>query len=630
MPLRLDIFLISSVSRTQTVRWITSVCLLLAAALFNLNAYADTQAQANKEAPKQSTKQSNPKHNLKQVTQQKMLRLMEDYYVAKNRFEPFNATFSGDNRFDDQLGMSIAPVQRMRHFAEYQRFLRRLNNLPLTHLDVTQRDHIEVLREELRSALLLRDFPEHLLPINHMSSAVTVMANLASGESSQPLNTPAQLRAYLSRLQQLAGWLDQAILNMQNGIKTGVVLPAALVQSALPAYQKLPSTTPENSVFYTPIKRMPANISEEEKQTLSNAYRDTIEKEINPRLLRLAAFLQHDYLPAARTSAGLAALPNGRAWYLAKVATLTTTKLTPEQIHQIGLREVARIQTQFAALGPQLGFNGAPNELPTWVTAQEKFRPFTTEQEALERYKAINQQLDSLLPQFFSHIPKAALDVRLEPELTRATASNHYTGPAQDGSRPGIFWAVVINAKNFNATGMTTLLLHEARPGHHFQVALQQELDLPAFRRFGRNNVFGEGWALYAETLGKEMGLYEDPAAYFGHLQAELFRATRLVVDTGIHAFGWTREDAILYLRNTMGNTEAQAKQATERYMAWPGQALGYKIGALKIAELRSRAEQALGKEFSLPEFHAVILGGGSLPLNLLEAKVDKWLAAKR
>ena len=603
---------------------ITHCAALALLIVFTSGLFATQNAQAN-------AKQATQQHGRIERDEQKQLdKLMEDYYQEKNRFEPFNATFSGDNRFDSLLGMSIAPTERARHFAAYGDFNRRLQRIKLTHLSAAQRGHVEVLKEELRSALSLRDFPDHLLPINHMSSTVIVMANLASGESSQPLNTPSEVRAYHSRLQQLGKWIDQAIANMREGMKSGIVQPAALVQSALPQYQKLRSATAESSVFYLPIKRLPSTFSESDKSMLTNAFRDTIEKEINPKLVQLAEFLEKEYLPAARTSAGLSALPNGTAWYLAKVATLTTTTLTPKQIHEIGLAEVARIQAQFAALAPRLGFDGPANTLPSWVAAQEKFRPFSNEQQALERYREINRTLEPLLPKFFSQVPKAALDVRLEPELTRATASNHYTGPAEDGSRPGIFWAVVIDAKTFNATGMITLLLHEGRPGHHFQVALQQELDLPAFRRFGRNNVFGEGWALYAETLGKEMGLYEDPAAYFGHLQAELFRATRLVVDTGIHAFGWTREDAILYLRNTMGNTEAQAKQATERYMAWPGQALGYKIGALKIAELRSRAEKSLGQNFSLPEFHSVILGDGSLPLNLLEAKVDKWLAAKR
>jgi uncharacterized protein (DUF885 family) len=229
----------------------------------------------------------------------------------------------------------------------------------------------------------------------------------------------------------------------------------------------------------------------------------------------------------------------------------------------------------------------------------------------------------------FTLVPKARLDLRLEPELSRATASDHYSPPAVDGSRPGVFWSVVNDPAKYGSTGMTTLFLHEGKPGHHFQIALSQELDQPDFRKYGGNNAFIEGWALYAETLGKEMGLFEDPAQYFGHLNDELLRATRLVVDTGMHAQGWSRERSIAYMHDTLGY-DAVAKSETERYMAWPGQALGYKIGSLKIVELRLRAAKALGDKFSLPKFHEVVLGDGTLPLALLEAKVDRWIAEQK
>jgi uncharacterized protein (DUF885 family) len=404
-----------------------------------------------------------------------------------------------------------------------------------------------------------------------------------------------------------------------------VVLPKALVESALPQFKKLPSATPEASIYYTSINKLPATFTDADKQRLTAAYKDAVTK-LNPALERLAQFVEHDYLPAARSSSGWSALPQGKAWYQAAVASSTTTTMKPEQIHAIGLKEVARIQQQFAVLGPKLGYNGPAAGLPVWVSEQPKFYPFKTEDEVQAVYRKLNDVLDTKLPAMFTLVPKARLDLRLEPELSRATAADHYTAPAGDGSRPGVFWSVVNDPAKYGSTGMNTLFLHEGKPGHHFHIALTQELDQPLFRKYGGNNAFTEGWALYAETLGKEMGLFDDPAQYFGHLNDELLRATRLVVDTGLHAKGWTREQTIKYMRDTLGY-DAVAKSETERYMAWPGQALGYKIGSLKIVELRQRAQQALGDKFSLPKFHEIVLGDGTVPLSLLETKVDRWIA---
>jgi uncharacterized protein (DUF885 family) len=304
--------------------------------------------------------------------------------------------------------------------------------------------------------------------------------------------------------------------------------------------------------------------------------------------------------------------------------------MTPDQIHEIGLKEVARIQGQYAIVGPKMGYTGPAAGLPGWVAQQDKYRPFKTEQEIIDVYRKLDATLRTKLPAMFTLMPKAPLDLRLEPELTRETASDHYTAPAADGSRPGVFWSVVNDPTKYGSTGMVTLFLHEGQPGHHFHIALLQEMNLPKFRQFGGNNAYTEGWALYAETLGKEMGLFDKPEDYFGHLNDEMLRAARLVVDTGMHAKGWSREKAIQYYRDTLGYPEATAKSEIERYMVWPAQALGYKIGALKIAELRQRASTALGSKFSLPQFHEIVLQDGTLPLSLLEAKVDRWIEKTR
>jgi uncharacterized protein (DUF885 family) len=554
--------------------------------------------------------------------------LADQYYEAVARFEPIGATENGDGRFDDQIGMSIAPKMRARQFALYHGYQQRLQAIHREALAPRGQVNYDILDYELASALSFEKFPEHLLPINQMDSMPVTLANYAGGQAGQSLTSVKGYKAYLNRLNQLPAWIDQAIANMREGMKQGITEPKAAMVSALPQFKKLTSATPEASIFYTPIKNLPAAFSAADKKSLTAAYRGTIETRLSPALARLASFLENEYVPAARTSTGWSALPGGMDWYLARVASQTTTAMTPEQIHATGLKEVARIQREFAIVGPKMGYTGAANGLPNWVTEQDKFRPFTSEQQVIDVYRKLDAKLRTRLPALFTLMPKAPLDLRLEPELSRATASDHYTAPAADGSRPGVFWSVVNDPKQYGSTGMVTLFLHEGQPGHHFHIALLQELHLPDFRKFGGNNAFTEGWALYAETLGKEMGLFDKPEDYFGHLNDEMLRAVRLVVDTGMHAKGWTREQSIQYMRDTLGYTDALAKSETERYMVWPGQALGYKIGALKIAELRARASAALGPKFSLPAFHQVVLGDGTLPLSLLEAKVDRWIAA--
>jgi uncharacterized protein (DUF885 family) len=557
----------------------------------------------------------------------KLNRLADEYWDALARFDPVSAGENGDNRYADQIGMSIAPQNRARQFALYKGYLKRLHAIGRDGLARRDQTSYDILDYELTTALRFEPFPEHLLPLNQMDALPVMLANYASGQGAQPLSTVKDYQAYLSRLNQLGPWIDQAIANMREGMKRGVVQPKAIMQSALPQFKQLVAATAEDSIYYTPVKNFPAGFSDADRKKLAAGYRGTIGGKLNPALKRLADFVEHEYLPACRTSTGWSALPQGMDWYLVRVASQTTTDLQPEQIHQIGLKEVARIQGEYARIGPKMGYDGPAAGLPTWVSEQPKYKPFKTEQEVIDVYRKLDAQLKTRLPALFSLRPKTPLDLRLEPELSRATASDHYTPPAADGSRPGVFWSVVNDPTQYGSTGMVTLFLHEGQPGHHFHIALMQELGLPNFRKFGGNNAFTEGWALYAETLGTEMDLYDKPEDWFGHLNDEMLRAVRLVVDTGMHAKGWTREQSIQYMRETLGYPESIARSETERYMAWPGQALGYKIGALKIQELRARAERELGPKFSLPKFHEIVLGEGTLPLALLEKKVDRWIA---
>jgi uncharacterized protein (DUF885 family) len=595
--------------------------LALAAALACAGASAQNQAPAGAAATRAAPESEASK---------KLNALADEYYDALARFDPVSASENGDNRFYDQIGMSIAPAERAKQFARYKGFLKRLHEVHRDQLPARDQTSYDILDYELKTALRFEPFPEHLLPITQMDSLPVTLANYASGQGAQPLSTVRDYKAYLNRLQQLGPWIDQAIANMREGMKTGVVQPQAIMKSALPQFKQLVSAKAEENIFYTPVKHLPANFPTADKRALVDAYRGAIDNTLNPALARLATFIEKEYLPHCRTSTGWSALPNGKEWYLARVASQTTTNLTPEQIHQIGLKEVARIQGEYGRIGPKMGYKGPASGLPTWVLDQAKYKPFKTEKEVIEVYRKLDAQLRQKLPALFSLRPKTPLDLRLEPELSRATASDHYTPPAVDGSRPGVFWSVVNDPKQYGSTGMVTLFLHEGQPGHHFHIALMQELNLPNFRKFGGNNAFTEGWALYAETLGTEMKLYDKPEDWFGHLNDEMLRAVRLVVDTGMHAKGWTREQSIKYMRETLGYPESIARSETERYMAWPGQALGYKIGALKIQELRQRAEKAMGPKFSLPKFHELVLNEGTLPLSLLEAKVDRWIAANK
>ena len=557
-------------------------------------------------------------------------KLADEYYDAIARFDPVSASENGDNRFIDQIGMTISPQERAKQFARYKAFQKRLHAIKRAGLSPRDQTSYDILDYELATALRFEPFPEYLLPINQMDSMPVTLANYASGQGAQPLSSVADYRAYASRLAQLGPWIDQAIANMREGVKRGVTNPKSVMASALPQFRQLVAATPEDSIYYSPVKSFPASFSDADKRSLTKLYGDTIGGKLNPALARLSTFLEKEYLPAARTSTGWDALPNGAEWYKVRVASQTTTSLTPEQIHEIGLKEVARIQGEYGRTGPKMGYNGPAAGLPAWVSQQAKYKPFKTDQEVIAVYRKLDAQLRTKLPAMFNLMPKSPLDLRLEPELSRATASDHYTPPAVDGSRPGVFWSVVNDPTQYGSTGMVTLFLHEGQPGHHFHIALLQELGLPNFRKFGGNNAFTEGWALYAETLGKDMGLFDKPEDYFGHLNDEMLRAARLVVDTGMHTKGWSREQGIKYFSETLGYSEADSRAQIERYMVWPGQALGYKIGALKIIELRRRAESALGPKFDLRAFHDIVLGEGTLPLSLLEAKVDRWIAESK
>jgi uncharacterized protein (DUF885 family) len=432
-------------------------------------------------------------------------------------------------------------------------------------------------------------------------------------------------------VRQFPRWADGAIALMRAGMAAGITLPRPAVAKMIPQLRELVTPTVEASLFWGPITAMPRTISAADRARLTGEYSAALTREVLPAYARLADFLEHDYLPAARSRVGWSALPDGAAWYRWRIRSATTMDMAPEEIHQLGLAEVARIRAEMLAVKEQVGFKG---DLPAFFTFLQNDAQFyfTSEQQLLDAYRDVKRRIDALLPKLFADFPKADYEIRpVEPFRAASAAGGSYQAPSADGKRPGIFY---INTHNLRAQpkfGMETLSLHEAAPGHHFQIAIQQELTgLPRFRRFNGYVSYSEGWALYAESLGKELGVFTDPYQWYGRLADEMLRAMRLVVDTGLHAKGWSREQAIRYMMDNSSMAESDVVAEVERYIVWPGQALGYKLGQLRITALRAQAEAELGERFDLREFHGQVLRDGALPLDVLSAKIGRWIAAKR
>ena len=561
----------------------------------------------------------------------RLAKTAERYFEDRLQLNPLEGTATtGETRFEGALTITISPAHLAKEKALAKRVLKELQAIDENKLSSADRMTYAVLKRQMQEQLDGAKFPLELLPFDQYGGLPVSLAQFGTGQDIQPLKTVKNYENYLKRLDKLPVWIDQAIVNMREGIRRGVVQPRPLIVSGLPAIKALTETDVEKSVFFLAIKNMPPTFSKADQARLTAAYKKSIQSRLMPASAKFYAFLENEYLPKTRASAGVSAIPDGAAWYKYLVKFHTTTDLTPEEIHALGLKEVARIRGEMAKIQAGYKFEGSLTDFLKWHDNEAQFRPFKTEQDVLDAYGMLNKKIAAKLPQLFGRAPKTPLEIRAEPELTRATASDHYSGPAADGSRPGVFYAVIEDPKQYRNTGMTTLFLHEGQPGHHYHIALQQELPLPKFRKFGWITAYGEGWALYAETLGREMGLYDDPNQYLGHLKDELLRAVRLVTDTGLHTKGWTREQTMQYMMDNEGVIEAEARRATERYMAWPGQALAYKIGALKIQELRARAAQKLGAKFSLSDYHDLVLSDGVLPLSVLEAKVDAWIASRQ
>lgn len=560
---------------------------------------------------------------------QQLDRMYEQFWEEMLELNPLQATFQGDNRYNDQLPNFLSADYRKRSHDFTRRWLDKVQAVGSDGLRGQELISYQMFVRDAKGELEGEQFPGWMQPINQFGSLVSFSVQLGSGTGAQPFKTVADYDNWLARGERLPVLVDQAIANMREGMQAGVVQPRVLMVKVLPQLDAVIKDKPEDSLFWGPIQRMPEDFPETDRKRLTAAYRDMIAGKVMPSFKRLRAFIADDYLPKTRETVGLDALPDGEAWYAYNVRQRTTTDLTPAQIHQIGLDEVARIQGEIRGVMKQVGFKGSLQEFFEFMRTDARFE-FKTEQALLDNYKGIEATVESNVPKLFSLTPKAPFEIRpVEPFRAQSAAGGQYNRPSEDGSRPGIFYANTYDLPSRKSWDAPDLFLHEAIPGHHFQIALQQELtNLPKFRRFGGETAFTEGWGLYAESLGKPLGVYDDPYDYFGYLQNELWRAIRLVVDTGLHSKHWTRAQVIKYMLDNSAESETQATAEAERYMAIPGQALAYKIGELKIQSLRAKAEKALGPKFDIRQFHAEVLKDGAVPLDILEGKIDRWIAA--
>jgi len=557
--------------------------------------------------------------------------LVEEYFDTQLELSPMSATAIGDSRFDDRLDESTSPGFREKSLGIERAYLDRARAIDVTRLSASARITHEIFVGEREQALAGTPFHEEYMPFSQMSGLPMDLAVYGSGEGPQPFATVADYERFLKRVREFPRWADGAIAMMRAGMARGITLPRPAVTKMIPQLRDIVTPGAEASIFWGPVKAMPKDFPAADAARLRDAYAAAITREVLPAYARLADFLERDYLPAARTTVGWSDLPEGAAWYRWRIRGATTMDMPPERIHQVGLDEVARIRTAMTAVKQQVGFQGDLDAFFKHLEDDPQFY-FADEQELLGAYRDVKRRIDALLPKLFSDFPKADYEIRpVEPFRAASAAGASYQAPSADGTRPGIFYINTFNLKAQPRFGLETLSLHEAAPGHHFQIAIQQELTgLPRFRRFNNYVSYAEGWALYAESIGKELGVFTDPYQWYGRLSDEMLRAMRLVVDTGLHSKGWTREQSIEYMLDNSSMAASDVTAEVERYIVWPGQALGYKLGQLHITALRARAQAELGPRFDVREFHSQVLRDGALPMDVLSAKIDRWIAAKR
>jgi uncharacterized protein (DUF885 family) len=558
--------------------------------------------------------------------------LMADSDEAVLARNPVYALYRGDQRFAAQHGdyLSDAYIEAERRAVADD--LQRLASIDRAALPEPDRLAYDTFKWS-RTTALRGLAPEFVLlrfglPIAQFGGWHLDFAQLSSGDGVAPYRTLADYEHGLARFDGFVAWLDLAQQRLRQAADGGVVLPRFVVERMLPQFNALIDAGVERSMYYGPIRKLPADWPPAQRERIAHDYAAAIRGKLVPAFVRIRDFLQDEYLPRARSTVGLSQLPGGDARYAALVRLHTTTELTPQQIHRIGLDEVSRITASMETIRSEVGFNGTLRQFFEHLRTDARFKPASS-QALGDGYRAIGQRVDAAIPKLFSRRPKSALDIRPTPSPADATdATARYDPGTPDGSRPGVFYYNTHDLPSRTTFNMETLYLHEAVPGHHFQGSLAHEnAALPELLRFDGNTAYWEGWALYAESLGPELGMYGDAYQRFGHDDDEIIRALRLVIDTGLHTMGWTREQAIEYMLAHSSTSVVDATAEVERYIVNPGQALAYKIGQLTISKLRSRAQSALGGRFDIRDFHDQVLMTGALPMEVLEAKIDAWVA---
>ena len=555
-----------------------------------------------------------------------------NYYEQYLKLYPLDATAQGDERYNDQLPINIDKDFISGEITFYNSVQNQLKKVDYKSLSDQDKTVYDVLDYTLKDKIERYAYHPEYIPFTQFSGLPLDFPLLGSGQGNQPFKTEKDYSDWLKRTENFPAWMDAAIENFREGITNQYVLPKKLVVKMVTQMNAEEITTSDFSknIFYGPINNFPKNFTAAQREKFTKEFKTMITKRIIPSYTKMGSFLQTEYLPKARTTDGINGLPKGNDIYAYFAKSWTTTTKTPNEINQIGLEQVAMLRNEMKKVKQQVGFSGSLEEFLIHLKSDPKAMPYKTDVEVIKVFNAVLTKITPKLKTMFKVTPKTPFEIRQTEKFRENTASAEYMPGTPDGKRPGIFYIPLPDPTKFNVTsGMESLFLHEAIPGHHYQISLQQEnVQLPKFMRFGWFGAYGEGWAHYCETLGPELGLYTDPYQKMGYLSDQMLRAVRLVVDTGLHTGKMNREEAIAYFLKNISYDEQGATAEVERYMATPGQALSYKIGALKIRELRDLYQKNLGSKFNLAKFHDEVLNQGCLPLDVLDRKMENW--AKR
>ncbi|HPW88068.1 MAG TPA: DUF885 domain-containing protein [Kaistella chaponensis] len=555
-----------------------------------------------------------------------------NYYEQYLKLYPLDATAQGDERYNDQLPINIDKDFISGEITFYNSVQNQLKKVDYKSLNDQDKTVYDVLDYTLKDKIERYAYHPEYIPFTQFSGLPLDFPLLGSGQGNQPFKTEKDYSDWLKRTENFPAWMDAAIENFREGITNQYVLPKKLVVKMVTQMNAEEITTSDFSknIFYGPINNFPKNFTAAQREKFTKEFKTMITKRIIPSYTKMGSFLQTEYLPKARTTDGINGLPKGNDIYAYFAKSWTTTTKTPNEINQIGLEQVAMLRNEMEKVKQQVGFSGSLEEFLIHLKSDPKAMPYKTDVEVIKVFNAVLTKITPKLKTMFKVTPKTPFEIRQTEKFRENTASAEYMPGTPDGKRPGIFYIPLPDPTKFNVTsGMESLFLHEAIPGHHYQISLQQEnVQLPKFMRFGWFGAYGEGWAHYCETLGPELGLYTDPYQKMGYLSDQMLRAVRLVVDTGLHTGKMNREEAIAYFLKNISYDEQGATAEVERYMATPGQALSYKIGALKIRELRDLYQKNLGSKFNLAKFHDEVLNQGCLPLDVLDRKMENW--AKR